>query len=549
MKTISPQLHQSLTNHAASLQGASVDAMMAQDSRDDLRMGLAVDGQNALVAEFSKQPIDAQTIQLLGQLCEDQGVTQARDAMVAGQAVNGAEGREALHMALRSPTGGRAYKDQDGNDVSTLIHQTLEQIAAFCDQVHSGQRLTGKGERFTSVVNIGIGGSDLGPRMVVEALAPFADRGLAAHFVSNVDPSDLHAVLQRIDPRTTLFVVASKTFTTQETLTNARAARAWLVEQLGTDQVDGQFVAVTAAPDKAQDFGISADAIFPFWDWVGGRYSLWSAIGLPIALTVGAERFGELLAGANAMDEHFIAQPFTRNIPMMMGALSFYYRNYWGISSHAVLPYDQDLSSLPAYLQQLEMESNGKSVREDGSPCDVATSPVIWGAAGTNAQHSFFQMLHQGRDNISMDLLAAAISPTGDHDQHRILLANFLAQGRAFMVGQDQATAKQRMLGKGLDAAAAQLAAQHSVIVGNRPVTSVIYPRLTPWVLGALIAMYEHRVFVQAKLAGINPFDQWGVELGKVLAKEILPKLGVDEPAGLDASTDYLIDQMKTWQG
>ncbi len=505
-----------------------------------------------LFVDFSKHPVNDETLSLLVQLCRDAGLENKRDAMVSGAPINTAEQRPALHMALRSGPGARAYH-ADGEPVSQIVHGVLSDIEGFCADVQAGKRKGATGRPFTHVVNIGIGGSDLGPRMVCQALRPYADTGLEVRFVSNVDPSDLEQCLSDLDPAATLFVVASKTFTTQETLTNAEAARHWLNAKLGLDSSDvaasgAHFVAVTAAPDRAKAFGIEASAIFPFWDWVGGRYSLWSAIGLPIALAVGYPRFAELLSGANALDEHFISTPLEENIPALMGALAYYYRNYWDAASHAVLPYDQNLEALPAYLQQLEMESNGKSVTTDAAPVAVRTAPVIWGAAGTNAQHSFFQCLHQGTDTVTMDMMAAANSKAADQGQHKILLANFLAQGQAFLEGQDQARAKSRFLAKGMSEEQAELAAINSQIVGNRPITMMIYPELTPWVLGALIALYEHRVFVQAVLCNINPFDQWGVELGKVLAKEILPALTADKPVTVDPSTQALMDRLKDWQ-
>ncbi len=545
-----PSLDGLLDAHQKIMRHTRARHLLDDDQQRRRPFGFTLD--DTLHVDFSKHPINDETIELLSQLCQHAGLESKRDAMVAGAAINTAEQRPALHMALRSGPGQRSYS-ADGEPVSAEVHRVLDQISDFCDSLQSGARRGATGQAFTHVVNIGIGGSDLGPRMVCQALRPYADTGLEVRFVSNVDPSDLENCLADMDPARTLFVVASKTFTTQETLTNAKAARRWLNAGLGLASDDvaqsgAHFVAVTAAPQRAEDFGIQASAIFPFWDWVGGRYSLWSAIGLPIALAIGPKRFVELLSGAHAMDEHFIAAPLDQNIPALMGALSYYYRNYWDAASHAVLPYDQNLEALPAYLQQLEMESNGKSITTAAEPVKAKTAPVIWGAAGTNAQHSFFQCLHQGTDTVTMDMLAAAKSPTQDQEQHQILLANFLAQGRAFLEGQDQALAKTRFLAKGMNDEQAELAAINSQIVGNRHITMMIYPELTPWVLGALIALYEHRVFVQAVLCDINPFDQWGVELGKVLAKEILPALNEDKLVEVDPSTQALMARLKAWQ-
>lgn len=539
-----------LEAHQKMMRHTRASDLLLDEQQRSRPLGFALN--DTLFVDFSKHPINDETLGLLVQLCQQADLEAKRDAMVAGAPINTAEQRPALHMALRSGRGKRAYI-ADGEPVSAEVHRVLDQIAAFSAELQSGERRSATGQNFTHVVNIGIGGSDLGPRMVCQALRPYADTGLQVRFVSNVDPSDLENCLSDLDPAHTLFVVASKTFTTQETLTNAQAARRWLNQGLGLASDDvaksgAHFVAVTAAPQRAQEFGIQAAAIFPFWDWVGGRYSLWSAIGLPIALAVGPARFAELLDGANAMDEHFIQAPMDQNIPVLMGALSFFYRNYWDAASHAVLPYDQNLEALPSYLQQLEMESNGKSVTMAAEPVSARTAPVIWGAAGTNAQHSFFQCLHQGTDTVTMDMLAAAKSHADDQDQHQILLANFLAQGRAFLEGQDQALAKARFLAKGMNDEQAELAAINSQIVGNRPITMMIYPELTPWVLGALIALYEHRVFVQAALCDINPFDQWGVELGKVLAKEILPALTEGKSVSLDPSTQALMTRLKAWQ-
>ncbi|MCC2665215.1 MAG: glucose-6-phosphate isomerase, partial [Geminicoccaceae bacterium] len=403
------------------------------------------------------------------------------------------------------------------------------------------------GQTITDVVNLGIGGSDLGPLMVCEALRPYQRSDLRPHFVSNVDGAHLVHTLEGLDPGRTLFVVASKTFTTQETMTNAASARAWLVERLGDERAVGRhFVAVSTNAQAVAAFGIDPANMFVFWDWVGGRYSLWSAIGLPIALAVGFERFEELLAGGHAMDEHFRSAPLERNLPVILALLGVWYRNFLGAESHAVLPYDQHLHRLPAYLQQADMESNGKSVRRDGIPVDYATGPIIWGEPGTNGQHAFYQLVHQGTALIPADFLAAAesLTPLGDH--HDKLLANFFAQPEALAFGKTALQAQAELERERLTGAALAALLPHKVFPGNRPSNAILYRRLDPATLGRLIALYEHKIFIQGVLWNINSFDQWGVELGKQLAKAILPELAHATPiASHDSSTNGLINHLK----
>jgi len=485
-------------------------------------------------ADLSKNRIDAPTLALLLKLASDCGLEARRDALLRGDPVNHTEGRAVLHTALRAPAGTEAPFNAE-------VQASLDAMLAFAESVRRGER----GD-ITDVVHIGIGGSDLGPAMVVQALEAFRAPGLKLHFVSNVDGHDLAPVLRGLDAKHTLFVIASKTFTTQETLANAQAAKAWFLAQGGAD-VARHFVATSSNTAAAAAFGI--DTAFGFWDWVGGRYSLWSVIGLPIAIAVGAENFRALLAGAHAMDQHFASMPLARNLPVLLGLLDVWYRNFHGFTSRSVAPYHQGLRRLPAYLQQLEMESNGKGVDLDGEPLPLATSPVVWGEAGTNGQHAYFQMLHQGTDVIPVEFIAVKRpqhGATGElaeklADQHRKLLANCLAQSQALMQGK---TAAEALTEKAPTASATldrEVLARHRSFPGNRPSTTLLLEALTPRSLGALIALYEHRVFVTGTLWGINSFDQWGVELGKALCNQLLPRLESGDTTGLDASTACLL--------
>jgi len=511
----------------------------------DLREAFAADADRfaalslqapEVFADLSKNRIDAVTLDLLLQLARDCALESQRDAMFAGAPINLTEGRAVLHTALRAPAG-------QGYPFSDEVQASLASMLAFADSV--------PGQGFTDVVHIGIGGSDLGPAMVVTALQSFARPGLKLHFVSNVDGHDLAPVLQCLDPATTLFVIASKTFTTQETLANALAAKAWFHAAGGTD-VAKHFVATSSNTAAAGAFGISTT--FGFWDWVGGRYSLWSVIGLPIAIAIGAGNFRELLAGAHAMDEHFAHAPLAQNLPVLLALIDIWYRNFHGFTSRSVAPYHQGLRRLPAYLQQLEMESNGKGVDREGQTLPYATSPVVWGEAGTNGQHAYFQMLHQGTDVIPVEFIAVKHTTHGPHvtgelaerfaDQHQKLLANCLAQSQALMQGKrfDEALLeKAPTASTSLDAATV---ARHRSFPGNRPSTTLVLDALTPRSLGALIALYEHRVFVSGALWGINSFDQWGVELGKALCSALLPRLSSGDTAGLDGSTAGLLNHL-----
>jgi glucose-6-phosphate isomerase len=481
-----------------------------------------------MFADLSKNRWDIATRRLLLELAAECGVAARRDAMLAGAPINLTEGRAVLHTALRAPRGHGLFSDE--------VQTELDRMLAYAERV---RHTATSGIRH--VVNIGIGGSDLGPQMVVPALDAFAQEGPALHFVSNVDGHDITPVLRGLKADETLFIIASKTFTTQETMANAQVAREWFLAQGGT-QIDKHFAASTTNVAAAAAFGIATT--FGFWDWVGGRYSLWSAIGLPIALAIGAGNFRALLAGAHAMDLHFAHTQPEANLPLLLGLLDVWYRNFHGFTSRSVAPYHQGLKRLPAYLQQLEMESNGKQVDEAGEPLPYATSPVVWGEPGTNGQHAYFQMLHQGTDVIPVEFIAVK-TPTHPHaDLHRKLLANCLAQSQALMLGKSTAQA----LGEKPPTASAELDAQtlarHRTFPGNRPSTTLLLERLTPSSLGALIALYEHRVFVSGAVWGINSFDQWGVELGKALCNDLLPRLASGNTDGLDASTAGLLARL-----
>jgi glucose-6-phosphate isomerase len=483
-----------------------------------------------IFADLSKNRWDVATRRLLLDLARECRLEPRRDAMLAGEAINHTEGRAVLHTALRAPRGQGPHSD--------LVHEVLDRLLTYVETVRDTAA-----SGITDVVNIGIGGSDLGPQMVVPALDAFVHPKLRFHFVSNVDGHDIAPVLTSLKPQSTLFIIASKTFTTQETMANAAVARAWFLEQGGTD-IAKHFVATTTNVEAAAKFGIGTT--FGFWDWVGGRYSMWSAIGLPIALAIGADHFRELLAGAHAMDEHFARAPLERNLPVLLGLLDVWYRDFHRFTSRSVAPYHQGLKRLPAYLQQLEMESNGKSVDLDGEPVPFGTSPVVWGEPGTNGQHAYFQMLHQGTDVIPVEFIAVQHATHGFADLQTKLLANCLAQSQALMLGKTTGqalTEKAPTASKELDA---QTVARHRTFSGNRPSTTLLLDRLTPGALGALIAMYEHRVFTSGTIWRINSFDQWGVELGKALCNDLLPRLASGDTSGLDASTAGLLQRLRS---
>lgn len=488
--------------------------------------------------DYSKNRITEKTRALLLDLASEAGVAGRMRAMFEGARINTTEDRAVLHTALRRDVDEPLVVD--GVDVVGEVHRVLGQMEDFTGRVRSGEWKGYTGERITDVVNIGIGGSDLGPRMVVDALDFYRQKDLAFHFVSNIDGTHIARVLGSVRPETTLFIIASKTFTTQETLTNAHTARNWFLKSgAGEDDVASHFVALSTNEAAVRSFGIDPANMFVFWDWVGGRYSLWSCIGLSIALSVGMDNFRELLAGARDMDEHFRTAPFEENIPVLLALLGVWYRNFLGFESHAVLPYDQYLALLPSYLQQADMESNGKGVTRDGRRVSHATGPILWGEPGTNGQHAFYQLLHQGTTVVPCDFLAAVnpLHEVGEH--HAILLANFLAQTEALMRGRTLGEAEGELAS--LPAGKRAELAPHKAFPGNRPSNSLLYDRLTPRALGSLIAMYEHKIFVQGTIWGINSFDQMGVELGKKLAGVILPELQGRDAALHDASTRGLI--------
>ena len=494
-----------------------------------------------MLFDYSKQRVTRQTLSRLIALAQERGVPAAIEAMFTGQPINFTEGRSVLHVALRNRS--NTPIGVSGRDVMPEVNGVLAQMRAFCDRVHSGQHVGHTGKRITDIVNIGIGGSDLGPHLVVDALRPYWQPGITAHFVSNVDGTHLAETLRKVKPETTLFCVASKTFTTQETMTNAESARRWLLTELSTERaVREHFVAISTNLEAVSRFGIEPANMFAFWDWVGGRYSLWSAIGLPIALTLGFDAFEELLAGAHETDRHFRSAPLDQNIPVLMGLLGVWCSNFLGIESHAVLPYDQYLELLPAFLQQLDMESNGKSVDAQGERIvSYTTGPVVWGAPGTNGQHAFYQLLHQGTRIVACDFIASirTHNPLGDH--HDKLLANCFAQAEALMKGRSEADVLSELERAGKNAAQRKQLAPHRVFQGNRPSNMFLMDKLTPRALGRLLALYEHKVFVQGVIWNINSFDQWGVELGKVLAGNILAEFSGQAASSHDASTTGLI--------
>jgi glucose-6-phosphate isomerase len=501
-------------------------------------------GQHLFV-DYSKNLITGDAMNALFQLARKTGVEALRDRMFAGEPINNTENRAVLHVALRNrsnrpmPIGGR--------DVMPDVGAALDHIRTFCERVRGGQWTGYTGLRITDIVNIGIGGSDLGPAMAAQALTPYAHDGPRAHFVSNVDGAHLSDTLRTLDPATTLFTIASKTFTTQETMANARAARDWFLSRARDESaIARHFVAISTNAREVQTFGIAPENMFVFWDWVGGRYSLWSSIGLPVALATGFAHFEQLLDGAHEMDEHFRTAPLEQNIPIVLGLLGVWYASVLGAESHAVLPYEQHLQRLPAYLQQLEMESNGKRVDRDGRPVESQTAAVVWGEPGTNGQHAFFQLLHQGTRLISTDFLVGIETDDELKDHHRLLLANCLAQTEALMRGKTEAEAREELRAQGMPAAAIDRLAPHKVFPGNRPSTTIMYRKLGPRSLGMLLAMYEHRVFTMGAIWNINSFDQWGVELGKQLAARIDTDLGSASPTmSHDSSTNRLIDLVK----
>lgn len=493
-----------------------------------------------VLLDYSKNRVTSETMQLLFALAESVDIKSEVQKLLSGERINITEDRSVLHTALRLPKGD--VLQVDGEEVVAQVHEVADHAASFVNKVRNKEWTGYTGKPIRSVVNIGIGGSDLGPLMVCEALKPWQQRDLDFHFVSNVDGSHIAEVIESVEMETTLFIIASKTFTTQETLANARSARdAFLASGAANNDIAKHFVAVSTNSDAVADFGIDTDNMFRFWDWVGGRYSLWSSIGLSIRLSVGNENYDALLNGAHQMDRHFAEAEYDQNIPVILALLGVWYGNFFNARSHVIEPYDQYLHRFPAYLQQLDMESNGKRVQIDGTAVDYKTGPVIWGEPGTNGQHAFFQLIHQGTDLIPADFIAPVKSqnPIGEH--HKMLLANFLAQTEALMTGKILSQAETELRDQGMDKLQVEALAPHKVFEGNRPTNTIMVDELTPEALGSLIAMYEHKVFVQGKIWGINSFDQWGVELGKQLASAILGELQSNKIGSHDSSTTGLL--------
>ena len=535
---------EALTAHHAAVEATTLRELFADDPDRGRELTLTV---GDLYIDYSKHRVTRETLALLLDLARAAGLEQRRDAMFAGEHINTSEDRAVLHTALRLPRG--ASLVVDGQDVVADVHSVLDEMGTFTDRLRSGEWTGATGKRITTVVNIGIGGSDLGPVMVDQALRHYADAGISARFVSNVDPADLVAKLDGLDPATTLFIVASKTFSTLETLTNATAARRWLVAALGDDAVAKHFVAVSTNAKLVSEFGIDTANMFGFWDWVGGRYSVDSAIGLSVMAVIGKERFGEFLAGFHLVDEHFRTAPLEANAPALLGLIGLWYSDFFGAQARAVLPYSNDMARFAAYLQQLTMESNGKSVRADGTPVSTDTGEIFWGEPGTNGQHAFYQLLHQGTRLVPADFIGFS-EPTDDlptadgtGSMHDLLMSNFFAQTQVLAFGK---TAEE-IAAEGTPADVVP----HKVMPGNRPTTSILATKLTPSVVGQLIALYEHQVFTEGVIWGIDSFDQWGVELGKTQAKALLPVITSEAaPAPQsDSSTDALVRRYRAERG
>ncbi len=500
---------------------------------------------NDILVDFSKNRITEETVKLLITLAEKAGLTNAIDNMFGGEKINETENRAVLHVALRNRDNTPIVVD--GNDVMPAVNAVLKKMKDFSTSVISGDWQGYTGKKISDIVNIGIGGSDLGPVMVTEAMRPYAREGLRVHYVSNIDGTHITDTLKRLDPETTLFMIASKTFTTQETMTNAFSAREWFLEAAKDPlHVARHFVAISTNAEAVEKFGIDKDNMFVFWDWVGGRYSLWSAIGLSIACYIGYENFAELLQGAFEMDQHFKTAPFDKNIPVILALIGIWYNNFFGAQTEAILPYDQYMHRFPAYFQQGNMESNGKSIDRNGEKADYQTGPIIWGESGTNGQHAFYQLIHQGTKLIPADFLAPAISHNPICEHHNILLSNFFAQTEALLNGKTKEEVIADLKKEGKTDKEIQKLLPHKLFEGNRPTNAILFKKLTPRVLGSLIAMYEHKIFVQGVIWNIFSFDQWGVELGKQLAKNILPELTDDNPVNThDCSTNGLISAYK----
>ena len=533
---------QKLNEHFAEINDVHMKNLFASDPERFNRFHLQF---KDILVDYSKNRITDETLKLLLELAEEAGVQKAAEDMFTGKKINETENRAVLHVALRNRKNSPIYVD--GQNVMPRVNAVLQKMEAFSKKIRSGDWKGYTGSRITDIVNIGIGGSDLGPVMVTEALNPYADKELAVHFVSNIDGTHITETLNKLNPATTLFLIASKTFTTQETMTNAFSAREWFLKQAGDSaHVARHFAALSTNVKKVEEFGIDKDNMFEFWDWVGGRYSLWSAIGLSIACYIGFDNFADLLEGAHDMDRHFLETPFDKNIPVILALIGIWYNNFFGAATEAILPYDQYMHRFPAYFQQGNMESNGKSAGRDGKRVNYQTGPVIWGEPGTNGQHAFYQLIHQGTKFIPADFLAPAVShnPIGEH--HNILLSNFFAQTEALMNGKTKEEVVAELKKAGKKDHEIEKLTPHKIFAGNRPTNSILFKKLTPRVLGSLIAMYEHKIFVQGVIWNIFSFDQWGVELGKQLANRILPEIKDDKPVNShDPSTNGLINAFK----
>ncbi|WP_035059238.1 glucose-6-phosphate isomerase [Andreprevotia chitinilytica] len=531
-----------LTQHFNEVSGLHMRDLFEQDPQRFEKFSLESGG---LFFDYSKNRVTEKTMALLFDLARQSGLTSRIDKMFSGKKINVTENRAVLHTALRNLDKNPILVD--GEDVMPKVNAVKEKMFQFSDEIRSGERVGYTGKAFTDIVNIGIGGSDLGPVMVCNALKDFGHQRLTMHFVSTVDGDQVVSTLKKLNPETTLFIIASKTFTTQETITNARTARAWFLDRVGNEtHIAKHFVAVSTNAQAVAAFGIDTNNMFEFWDWVGGRYSLWSAIGLPIAIYLGKHDYQDLLHGAYTMDEHFKNKPLEQNLPVILGVLGVWYINFFGAATHLVSPYNQSLQRFPAYLQQLDMESNGKTVDLDGHRVDYHTGPVVWGDAGINGQHAYYQMLHQGSQLVPIDFIASVEHPEIPEPHNTILMANFFAQTEAFMRGKTDAEVRAELTKAGVTGAAQDALAPHKIFEGNRPTNTILMQRLTPRRLGALIALYEHKIFVQGTIWNINSYDQWGVELGKQLAKTIENDLTTP---GLtthhDASTNGLINYYK----
>jgi glucose-6-phosphate isomerase len=542
---VSTSAWKKLSAHYDTQKNAQMRDLFTQDSGRFKKFSLEHDG---VLLDFSKNRITEETLKLLRELAVERDVPGWTKKMFTGEKINITENRAVLHIALRNRSNRPIFVD--GKDVMPEVNRVLDHMKEFSGAVRAGAWKGYTGKAITDFVNIGIGGSDLGPVMVTEALKPYRGQGPRAHFVSNVDGTHIAETLKELSPETTLFIVASKTFTTQETLTNAHSARDWFLAAAKDEAaVAKHFVALSTNEKEVRKFGIDPANMFEFWDWVGGRYSLWSAIGLSIALSIGFDNFVELLAGAHSMDEHFLNAPPEKNLPMTLGVLGVWYNNFFGAHTHAILPYDQYMHRFPAYFQQGDMESNGKGVTRESKPVETATGPVIWGEPGTNGQHAFYQLIHQGTQLIPADFLAPieTQNPLGKH--HLILLSNFFAQTEALMKGKTPEEVRAELVKDGVQGEALEKLIPHKVFTGNRPTNSILFPMLTPRTLGMLIALYEHKIFTQGIIWDINSFDQWGVELGKQLAKAILPEL--EKPGTVsshDSSTNGLINHFKDYR-